>query len=141
MPITTPHTAIPDLQTQVYNTLIANSTFMSLVTGLFDPAPEGQAFPYVTFGEHIERNWYKLQKTDKQVRFMFHVWSQQNGYLEAYNIVDTITGIVETFTFTLTHFDQVPNGFLFEETVKQPSPDGGITRHLTATYNVYLSAK
>ncbi len=140
MPITTPHLAMSDLQAAVTTALLANSTVTSLVTGIFDPAPTNQPFPYVTFGPHIESNWYQFQNTGRQVLFWMDIWSQQKAFDEAYSIADAIAGAQEVQTLTLTHFTMAQNGFLFETATKQDDPDG-VTRHLIAKYRIYLIAK
>lgn len=138
MPITTPHTALPDLQTAVYTALQANSTFTSLSAGPFDPAPINQAFPYVTFGEHLESEWYSFQNTGRQVLFWIDIWSQKQGFAEAYTIADAITGALETVVLNLTHF--TGTGLLFNSSTPRKDPDG-VTRRVIAKYRTYLTAK
>ena len=141
MPITTPHTALPDLQAAVYTSLQGNSAFTSSGAGLFDPAPTNEVFPYVTFGEHIESNWYSFQNTGRQVLFLFHIWSQKQNYDEAYAILNVITGALETAgALTLTNFTMNQYGLLFDSATKRDDPDG-VSRQLIAKYKTYLTAK
>jgi hypothetical protein len=147
MTITAAHSALPDLTEAVIAELKAHTEFTSIAAGPFDPPKESQVtFPYVSLGEHIESNWYSLGNTGRQVLFMFHIWSQQQGtgtfgFKEAYRIMDTITGILEPpKTLTLTNFTMTKYGFQFENSVKMLDPDG-ITKHLVATYRTKLKAK
>lgn len=140
MPITTPHIAMPDLQAALTTALLANGAFTALAAGPFDPAPANQAFPYVTFGPHIESAWYSFQNTGRQVLCWFDIWSQQKGFDEAYSIANAIAGAQEVQTLTLTNFTMAQNGFLFERAIRQNDPDG-VTRHLVAQYRAYMIAK
>jgi hypothetical protein len=147
MSITVSHIATPDLQKAVHTALRANTDFTNLSPGIgpFDPPRRGITFPYVTYGEHNERNWYHLGNTGRQVLFMFHVWSQQMGtpefgFGEAYQILDIITQTLETQTLIMDNFTMGKNGFLFQTAIKMLDSDG-ITRHVVATYRAYMTAK
>jgi hypothetical protein len=145
MAITTPHIALPDLSEAVYTALRANSTFTSLAAGPFDPPKENQTFPFVSFGEHEEHNWYTFQNTGREVFFVFHIWSQQIGtstfgFKEAYSIMDAITGALETQTLVMSNFTMAENGFLFDSSTKKLEDDG-VTKHVIARYHTWLRAK
>ena len=139
MPITTPHTALPDLNAAVYSALTASSAFTNRSTGPFAKAPTSQPFPYTTFGMHQESNWYTFQNTGRQVLFSLNVWSQKS-FEEVYAIIDVITQTLETQTLTLTHFTMAQNDFTFDTAEPQEAQDG-VTLYVTARYRVHLTAK
>lgn len=139
MPITTPHTALPDLNTAVYSLLSTTSAFTALSTGPFEKAPANQPFPYTAFGMHQEKNWYTFQNTGREVLFVLHIWSQKS-FAEAYAIVDAITVALETQTLTLTHFTMAQNDFTFDSAEPQEAQDG-VTLYVTVRYRVHLTAK
>jgi hypothetical protein len=129
MAITVPHSAAPDLQKAVHTALTSASAFTSIANGPYDPPRKTVIFPYVTYGEHFESDWYSFGNTGRQVLFMFHVWSQQLGtasfgFKEAYTILDVITQTLETQTLTMDNFTMVKNGFLFVNSSKQLDSDG-----------------
>lgn len=139
MTITTPHTALPDLNTAVYGALTTSSAFTSLSTGPFAKAPANQPFPYTTFGMHQETNWYTFQNTGKQVVFVLNVWTQKS-FEEAYAIMDAIVGALETQTLTLTHFTMAQNDFTFDSAEPLEAQDG-VTLYVTVRFRAHLTAK
>ena len=147
MSITTAHSALSDLSQAVATALKASTTFTSISSGIgpHDPPKEIQSFPFVSFGEHSEQNWYTFGNTGREVFFVIEIWSQQlgkssDGFKEAYTILDTITGILEAQMLTLTNFEMAGNGFMFESSSKMLESDG-VTKHVTARYHTWLRAK
>lgn len=57
---------------------------------VFDDVPEDEPYPYVIIGEVVasEDNSHDVFGTDGL--FMCHIWSQYNGFREAYEIRDEI---------------------------------------------------
>lgn len=125
------HLSQYELQKVLYAAFTANSTLMGLVTGIFDPAPENQAFPYVSFGDHYELTLPGLGKLNKRVVFYIDIWSQAFGFGEIAAIAEVINQIVEGHVWMLQDFQTV---FMqLEHTVKLTDPDG-ITRHCELRY-------
>ena len=128
-------------QDAVYTALTTANAFTSICAGPYDPAALNQAFPYAAFGEHVESNWYKFQKTSKQIEFIIHVYSQQRTFAEAMNILNAINGVIEGQTLNLTsgNYTNIQNGVSFLSARKVPEPDG-ITRHLECRWHIWNDA-
>ena len=41
----------------IYDKLVNDSTLMGQISGIYDPAPESRALPYITIGEGSIRDW------------------------------------------------------------------------------------
>jgi len=78
-------TAVLALQQAVYASLIANTDLTDLLGGphVFDGAPEGAAFPYVTFGPASARDWSTGTDGGDELTLTLHVWSRSAGRREA----------------------------------------------------------
>ncbi len=137
----TGHSSLLDTQEAIYTKLIGESTFTSMCSGPFDPAPLDQAFPYAAFGEHVESNWYQFQRPSKQIEFVIHVYSQQPTFAEAMTIVDVINSVIEAKTLNLTsgNFTNAENGVMFISAAKVPEGDG-ITRHVECRWRIWNNA-
>jgi hypothetical protein len=146
MAITVGKSALPALSQAITAVLKADATFTSLAAGPFDPPKEGQAFPFVDFGEHEERPWYTFQNTGREVFFVMHIWSQQvgtssSGFKQCYDILDAITGALETQTFVINDFEMTEKGFLLDDVAKMPLQPDGVTKHLAIRFHTWLRRK
>jgi len=146
MAITVGKSALPALSQAITTALKADSTFASLSAGPFDPPKEGQAFPFVDYGEHEERPWYTFQNTGREVFFVMHIWFQQVGtssfgFKQGYDILDAILGALETQTLVMDDFEMTEKGFLLDEAAKMPLQPDSVTKHLAVRFHTWLRRK
>lgn len=132
------HTSLIEVQQAATALLKNDSTFASLTSGPYNPAPENTSFPYVTWGDHIEtpRLVYG-PNLGRDVLLIANIWSHENGFLEALHILDAMNGVLDNAVLSLTHFYNVRT--LFEWSMQLNDPDG-ITRHIIARYRVWCVA-
>lgn len=71
---------------------------------VFDDAPEGEAYPYVTMGEVTARDWSDKFEPGQEVYSTIHIWSQYAGRKEA---EDMGNGVLQALT--LMPLDLSPN--------------------------------
>lgn len=146
MAITVGKSALPALSQAITTALKADVTFTSLAQGPFDPPKEGQAFPFVDYGEHEEKPWYTFQNAGREAFFVMHIWSQQigtssAGYKQCYDILDAILGALETQTLVMDDFEMTEKGFLLDEAAKMPLQPDGVTKHLALRFHTWLRRK
>lgn len=78
-----------ELQKAVFETLAADAALAALLGGskIFDHAPAGMAFPYLTFGRVSVFDWSTDTSQGVEVFFTLHAWSKARGKSEALAII------------------------------------------------------
>lgn len=132
------HTVLPEIQTAITTLLNATPAFTSICNGVYDPAPQSQVYPYVTFGNHIESPFLAFGNLGRGTVILMHIWSQAFGFAEAYSILDVMNQTFDATKLSLSNYDNII--ILFMGTNKFSDPDG-ITRHLVARYRTWNTAK
>lgn len=92
------------LKKACYATLTANSTFMGLVTGLFDQqAPTNQPFNYVETGVATMLPDNTMGKGGRECTITYDIWTQVNtGSADALTILDVLLKALVETTITLS---------------------------------------
>lgn len=77
--------------------LLANSTFVSLVTGLFDSqnVPDNQNMPYVASGETTITHFNTFGRKGQDITITLHTWSNYNGKKEVEAIQSAIFDVLD----------------------------------------------
>lgn len=88
------------LQRALWETLTADSSIMSLVTGVFDDVPPGSSLPYVTIGNDIVTDWSAVNLEGREHRLTVVVWdrafSAGNCRLIASRVEESVLGMPRT---------------------------------------------
>lgn len=96
MTSTTRPMAIFELQVAVQTALTGDAQLMGLITGVFDQVREGQALPYVSYGQHVDGPWATFGHWNSEAFFLLDIWSNASGDEEAYSILAEVRRILET---------------------------------------------
>lgn len=77
------------LQKAVFAALEADAALTSLIGAgrIYDDAPQGASFPYITFGATLARDWSTGSDTGAEHVLTLHVWSRAAGKKEAQAIM------------------------------------------------------
>jgi hypothetical protein len=104
--VTTPF-VLTELQTAVYARLTGDSTLMGMITGVFDidNVAQGQAMPYISFGNHINQPYKVFRKTNSEGYFLIDIWSDVSRE-QAYAIMAEVLRLLDGQPLTLSHFNQ-----------------------------------
>lgn len=96
-------TAALELQAAIRAHLIADADFLAALGGpkLFDGAPRGTAFPYVTFGPASQGDWSDGEVTGADVALTLNAWSRAAGKREAWAIVGLMMRLLHDATLAL----------------------------------------
>ena len=96
MPATRP-ALMYELQVAVQTKLTGDSTLMGIITGVFDIAPEGQPFPYITYGQHVDGVGPTFGgKMNNEGLFLLDILSQAGNDDECYQILAEVRRLLQT---------------------------------------------
>jgi hypothetical protein len=128
--------ALWPLQQALYAKETADTALMSLVTGVFDEVPEGQAYPYVTFGSITEVVQDAHNQRGLAADVVNHVWSKYRGFRQAAEILTALDAVLDRQPLTVTGFKDVSIAHQQHTELRDPDPD---IRHINVTYRVWLT--
>lgn len=127
--------ALWPIQQAVFNTLSNDATLANLVTGVFDDAPENQAYPYVVIGDGTEIPFRTFGRDGSDTTITLHIWSDYGGYREALQILNQVNSLLDGQAIAVAGYDQVY--LLYEQGDPMRDP-GGILRHIPARYRMVV---
>lgn len=101
--------------------------------GVYDGAPEGAPFPYVTLGEAIEtpRNAHAVYGAETVVTL--HVWSKQRGYSEGLGIAGRLRQLLDHQLLDVVGHDVIAVRHEQTLTLRDPNPE---LRHLPVRFRI-----
>lgn len=84
------------LQKAVFEALTGDVGVTTLLGGakVFDDVPRDTDFPYVTFGQSVERDWSTGNDEGGEHLVTLHVWSRFNGRREVADISDAVRRVL-----------------------------------------------
>lgn len=82
-------TASEALQQAFHHALVSDAALRTLLGGerVYDDVPVRGEFPYVTFGQSVERDWSAGAEDEREHTVTLHVWSRARGRKEAQAIL------------------------------------------------------
>jgi hypothetical protein len=83
------------LQEALYGALAGDGALRTLVSGIYDFAPEDAALPFVQIGEAVVNDWSAAEMAGEEHLLTLHVWSQARGHLEAKSIMAAVAAALE----------------------------------------------
>lgn len=85
------------LRRSLHQSLAGHAPLVAVLGGphVYDEAPRGAAFPYVTLGDAEVSDWSTGSSTGQEHRLTLHVWSRQGGQAEAHIIAGEIIAALE----------------------------------------------
>jgi hypothetical protein len=80
------------LQRGIYQALVGSSDLTTLLGGarIYDNAPQGAAFPFITFGQSVVRDWSTGTEDGAEHNLTLHVWSRTGGKKQAQEIIEAV---------------------------------------------------
>ncbi|MFN3856085.1 MAG: DUF3168 domain-containing protein [Phreatobacter sp.] len=85
------------LRRSLHQSLAGHAPLVAVLGGphVYDEAPRGAAFPYVTLGDAEVSDWSTGSSSGQEHRLTLHVWSRQGGQAEAHIIAGEIIAALE----------------------------------------------
>lgn len=114
-------TALLEVQKAIFDTLTNDATFSALVTGVFDEVPDNRSFPYVTIGDNTtEVPFDTFGRDGKEVTKHIHIWSNYEGFKEAYDILEEMNRLLDNQQIPINQFDTVLVHYVNGNTIAEP---------------------
>jgi len=111
------------LQTAILSALAASPDLSALTGGsarVFDFVPPGTPYPYVTFGQSVERDWSTGTEDGREHTLTLQVWSRASGRAEVYSGAAIIRGLLHLAKLPLAGFNLVSLRYQFSEARREP---------------------
>jgi hypothetical protein len=92
------------LQSAIYARLLGDAGLTAMLGGsrVYDDVPARAEFPYLTFGQSIERDWSTGTDDGKEHTITLHVWSRAAGRKESDDIIEVVRGLLHDAALTLS---------------------------------------
>jgi hypothetical protein len=125
------------LQRGIYQALAGSSDLTAMLGGarIYDDAPQGAAFPFITLGQSVVRDWSTGTEDGAEHDLTLHVWSRAGGKKQVHDIIEAIKSTLHDQPLALVDHDLVNLRHEFSEA--RPDPDGdtyhGIVRYRAVT--------
>lgn len=133
--MTTRQMAVFELQEAVQAKLTGDSTLSGMISGVGDQLPEGQALPYISYGQHVDGPFPTFGKWNSEAFFLLDIWSNAQGDEECYRILAEVIRLLQTRPdnppLTLTSYGQV--GMRYDWSTMMPPDEFGI-RHMPVRF-------
>jgi len=125
------------LQQSIFATLAADATLLALLGGprVYDDVPQASAFPYLTFGHSLVRDWSTGSEDGSEHVVTLHVWSQGKGKKEAHEIMGAVRTALHDQVLSLAGHRLVNLRHELSEARREPDGDTthGIVRYRAVT--------
>jgi hypothetical protein len=125
------------LQRGVYQALAGSSDVTTLLGGarIYDDAPQDAAFPFVTLGQSVIRDWSTGTEDGAEHNLTLHVWSRGGGKKQTLEIIETIKAVLHDQPLLLADHHLVNLRHEFSEARLDPDGDTfhGIVRYRAVT--------
>lgn len=88
-------------QKALYQTLSADSTLGSLITGIYDAVPENTQYPYLVFASAGQENLDSLAAHRERVRLQINIFSRSNGRKQVHSIASCVHALLHHANLSL----------------------------------------
>jgi hypothetical protein len=128
-----------DVQKAVYGILKGDGTLTGMITGVFDGAPQNQAFPYITIGEQTAIPFRAHDTSGEETTITVHIWSKNENwgpgsYKEALLVLDEVNRLLGDKGITVPGYNVVWSFYEFSQAMVADDE----VRHVAAQYRIIL---
>jgi hypothetical protein len=125
------------LQRGIYQALAGSSDLTALLGGarIYDDAPQGAAFPFITLGQSVVRDWSTGTEDGAEHDLTLHVWSRAGGKKQVQEIIEAIRAALHDQPLMLADHHLINLRHEFSEARLDPDGDTfhGIVRYRAVT--------
>ncbi len=124
MPLSAPW----ETQKSIYQTLTQNTEIITLLGGakIYDHVPQRASYPYITFGQTIERDWSTATEDGSEHLILLHIWDQSGGRKLIQQIIQLIKSALHNMSLDVLGHQLINLRYEFSEVRRDP---GGKTLH------------
>ena len=132
-----PHSSAWALQEAIHQRLTADATLTNLLGGprIYDHVPRNTAYPILTFGQSVAREWATGTEDGEEHILTLHVWSEGGSRQQAHDIMGAVKSALSQAVLPLSDHRLVDIRHEFSEA--RPEPDRetyhGIVRYRAVT--------
>jgi hypothetical protein len=132
--------AVLERQVAIQTRLLGDTTLMGMITGVFDEAPEGQAAPYITYGQHTDAPFETFGKVNSEALMLLDIWSTRDSDDECYQILAEVRRLVETRPTTaplvLPSYGEIIMRYEWSTLIREQDSN---FRHMVVRFHSYAS--
>jgi hypothetical protein len=125
------------LQRSIYQALTNSPDVTTLLGGvrIYDHAPQGVAYPFITLGQSVIRDWSTGTEDGGEHNLTLHVWTRSGGKKEVHEIIEAIRAVLHDQPLMLEDHYLVNLRHEFSEARLDPDGDTfhGIVRYRAVT--------
>jgi hypothetical protein len=125
------------LQRSLYQALTSSTDLTTLLGGMriYDDAPESTAYPFITLGQSVIRDWSMGTEDGVEHSLTLHVWSRSGGNKQVHEITEAIKAVLHDQPLMLEDHHLMNLRHEFSETRLDPDGDTfhGIVRYRAVT--------
>jgi hypothetical protein len=125
------------LQRGIYQTLAGSAELTTLLGGarIYDDAPQGAAFPFITLGQSVIRDWSTGTENGAEHNVTLHVWSRIGGKKQVQEIIEAVRAALHDQPLMLADHHLINLNHEFSEARLDPDGDTfhGIVRYRAVT--------
>lgn len=125
------------LQSAIFAKLTADTGVTSMLGGprVYDDVPTRAEFPYITFGQTIERDWSTGSEPGSEHMFTLHVWSRGDGRKEIDTVMAALRTALHDAALTISGHRLINLRHEFSDARREPDGESyhGISRYRAVT--------
>jgi len=126
-----------ELQKSIHATLAADAPLLALLGGprVYDDVPPGTAYPYVTIGESVVRDWSTGSDEGAEHILTLHVWSRAAGRRQTHEIMSAVRDVLHEAALTVSGHNLVNLRHEFSDARREPDGETyhGVVRYRAVT--------
>jgi hypothetical protein len=125
------------LQRSIYQALSGSPELTALLGGvrIFDDAPQSAAYPFITLGQSVIRDWSTGSEDGAEHSLTLHVWTRAGGKKQVLEIIEAIKAVLHDQPLLLEDHYLINLRHEFSEARLDPDGDTfhGIVRYRAVT--------
>ena len=125
------------LQTAIFSKLTADAGVVAVLGGqrVYDDVPVRSEFPYMTFGQTVERDWSTGSEPGHEHTITLHVWSRARGRKEADAVMAAAQAALHDSGLTMSGHRLINLRHEFSDARREPDGESfhGISRYRAVT--------
>jgi Protein of unknown function (DUF3168) len=132
-----PHSSAWALQEAIHQRLTADASLTTLLGGprIYDHVPRNTAYPILTFGQSVAREWATGTEDGEEHVLTLHVWSDGGSRQQAHDIMGAVKRVLNQAALPLNDHRLVDIRHEFSEARPEPDRESyhGIVRYRAVT--------
>ncbi len=125
------------VQKSLYQALKLDVGLVALLGGpkIYDDVPQRSAYPFVSFGNLVDRDWSTSSDSGSVLALTLHIWSKARGKMQCFEIMNAVRRVLHDGDLQVEDHELVNLRFEFSDA--RLDPDGetyhGILRFRAVT--------